>query len=502
MRPIGSKKTPGSGRSPGTPNKRTLYLQSRADELGVHPFDVLLYLAGGRWEELGYPSRTYVEHGKDHSNEYDYVSPEIRTKAASEACQYLYPKRKSIEWKDTTETAALTGKKSFAEFCEAAGYPKPFDKQIEMSRFALEEEVPRLLLGSRGYGKTDYITIQSVGYDIYLRGSDSTNLIITKSSKRNTSIIAEIASGLKANGVDLERENATQIRIKGHVGKDESVECLTIKTSMRGRHPNRVVMDDPTTDEDVSEAMRLLVKRRYNEVMKLTSNVIVIGQPAHKDDLYAELRGIVKTLEMPFGTIPELDHDLEAQRLAGVDEASIAASYYLKIVSEGQSPFDRVKFMDKFPSDGSAVAFIDPSFEGGDWSAVSIIKQHMQGIAVVGFCWKRPWNLVLDQMIPHFIKYGVKRVAFETNSLGDLPVEMLRKITPASVGVVGLKSNTNKHSRIMAAGAFAHMIHISKESDREYVKQVQGYEFGCKHDDCPDSLASGMSWIGLIKGKQ
>jgi len=500
MRPIGSKKTPGSGRSPGTPNKRTLDLQSRADELGVHPFDVLLHLAGGHWKDLGYPSRTYVEHGKDHSNEYDYITPEIRTKAASEACQYLYPKRRAIEWTDTTPTQPTT-RKSFAEFCKQAGYPEPFPKQEEMRVFGFENVEPRLLLGARGVGKTDYLTIMGVAYDVYLHGSESTNLIITKSSKRNASIMGEIAKALTANGVELERENTTSIRVKGHTGKDESVEALTIKTSMRGRHPKRTIMDDPTTDEDVSEAMRLLVKRRYNEVMKLCSDVLIIGQPAHQHDLYADLRGIVKTMEVPHGTIPELDHDLEAQRLAGVDEASISASYFLKVLTEGTAPFEAVKYIDRMPAGESAIAFIDPSFTGGDYTGLTILKAYMGGVAVVGFAYKKAWNHALDEIVAQLRKYGVKKLAFETNSLGDMPITMLRQMFNGTVGVVGRCSTTNKHARIMAAGSYAHLIHLSRESDKTYIDQVVKYGYKAKWDDCPDSLASCLEWAGLVRGK-
>jgi hypothetical protein len=39
-------------------------------------------------------------------------------------------------------------KKTFSEFCEKAGYPLPFDKQVEMVQFGMGESVPRLLLGA------------------------------------------------------------------------------------------------------------------------------------------------------------------------------------------------------------------------------------------------------------------------------------------------------------------------------------------------------------------
>jgi hypothetical protein len=392
-------------------------------------------------------------------------------------------------------------KRSFEDFCIKADYPKPFPKQIEMMDFAITETVTRLLLGARGYGKTDYLTILGTAYDIYLNPEHATNLIITKSKERNASMLREIQQACMKNGVVFDRANATHLRARGLHGKDHSVSAVTIKTvTLRGRHPKRVIMDDPVTEDDVSEATRHHVKRVYNEVMKLTQNVIIIGQPAHQYDLYAELRGIVRTLEVPHGSIRELDHDLEAQRLAGVSEASISASYMLKVLTEGTTPFNGVRYLDVFPTGSSAVAFIDPS-EGGDYTAVSILKAHMDGVAVVGYVYKRAWNHCLDEIAKHFQTYGVKKLAFETNTTGDQPIDMLRALF-SGVGVVGRRSNSNKHSRIMAAGAYAHLIHLSKQSDRTYLDHVVKYEYKSKYDDAPDSLASCLEWIGLIRGKR
>lgn len=388
----------------------------------------------------------------------------------------------------------------FATFCTTAGYPLPLPKQHEMRSFGFELTVPRMLLGARGYGKTDYLTILSVAYDIYLDRS-STNLIITKSKLRNTAITGEIAHALKANGVTLEKENSAIVKVEGQVGKDASVEAITMRASLRGRHHKRVIMDDPVTEEDVSEAERKRVKRKYNEVMKLCSNVLVVGQPAHKADLYAELRPLVKLLELPHGSIPELDHDLEAQRLAGVDESSIQASYFLKIVSDGGAPFEKIKFIDQFVK-GDSVAWIDPSHKGKDLTAISIVRAYGQGLQVVGFVYKKAWNHCVDEMVKRMIQFGVRRVAIEVNNLGTMPVEILQTaLAPKGIGVVGRDSIKNKHAKIMAAGTAAEILHLSKESDRDYANGVIHYEYGSEPDDAPDSLASCLDWLGLIKGK-
>ncbi len=406
--------------------------------------------------------------------------------------------------KNKDKIGAMKPKKTFEEFALDAGYAAPYPKQIEMMNFGMQETAARLLLGARGYGKTDYVVILGVSYQIYLRPHEDKTLIITKSRERNAAMLKEIAAACKANGVHFEKENATCLRTIGLRGKDHSVSAVTIKTvTLRGRHPERVIMDDPVTEDDASEKTRAHVERVYNEVNKLCSNILIIGQPAHKFDLYAKLRGLVKTLLVPHGTITELDHDLEAQRLAGVDEASIQASYFLKILSEGTTPFDNVKYIDAFPTGESAVAWIDPSFKGTDYTALTILKSHFEGVAVVGFLYKKAWNHCLDEIVPKLLKYKVKKMAFETNSLGDQPIIMLGQLLSGrGIGITGRDSVLNKHSKIMAAGAYAHLLHLSKESDKKYIDQVVQYEYKAEHDDAPDSLASCLEWVGLIRGKR
>lgn len=395
-------------------------------------------------------------------------------------------------------------KKSFKEFCVTAGYPEPFDKQVEMMQFGITDGFPRILLGSRGYGKTDYITILGVAYALYLNPA-LTFMIVTKSASRNTAILAEIQSACEKNGMVFEKSNSTTLRVDGIHGKEDSVSAKTVKSkSFRGHHPFMVLMDDPVTEDDTSEATRKHVKKIYNELNKLTKNILIIGQPAHKFDLYAELRPRLEKLEVPYGSIPELDPDLEAQRLAGVDEASISASYYLKILSEGTIPFENIKYIDVMPVGGTSVAFLDPS-DGGNNTALTIFKMIGQGMGIIGFQWRKGWNHCLDDMVPLLKKYGVSKICFETNKHGPQPLDVLRQVFTAAkldVGVVGRNSNNNKHSRIMAAGIMAHMIHLSKESHKSYIDNVTQYEYAAKDDDAPDSLATGLEWLGMIKGKQ
>lgn len=393
---------------------------------------------------------------------------------------------------------------TFIQFCIQAGYYEPFEKQIEMMRFIVDADEPSLLLGARGYGKTDYGTIMGLAYDLYLDWFDGTptqtNIIVTKTKVRNTAIIEEIAGALKKNGVPLEKENSSCIRIQGLQGKDHSVEALPIRSSFRGRHPYRLLMDDPVTEEDVSEAMHALVKRKYSEAMKLTKRVILIGQPAHAFDLYSEVRGAIRKMEVPHGQIPQLDADLVALRIAGVDQSSIDMSYHLRLPKGGGTVFGNLKRIDAMP-EGDTVAFVDPS-DGGDYTALSVVRGFGQGVAVFGRLWHMAWYDAADEIIAELVKRRVKVLYFETNATGNQPIMQLRQaLAPHGIGVIGVFSITNKVAVIRSAGNVAHMIHLSRESDTAYADQVIRYSHKAKHDDAPDSLARLLETIGFIRGK-
>lgn len=151
---------------------------------------------------------------------------------------------------------------------------------------------------------------------------------------------------------------------------------------------------------------------------------------------------------------------------------------------------------------GSCVAFVDPSFTGGDYTALTVIRQYFDGVAVFGMVWKKAWYDCTDEIVEIIKDKGVVRLAFETNSLGEQPVSIMRvKLFDAEVacGVISWVTTENKHAKIMGLAPFAKYIYVSKDSHIEYLKQCKDYEYKAKNDDAPDSLASAMQWIGVIR---
>ena len=86
------------GRPKGSPNKTSLPLKELAEKLNCNPFEILCRFAMGDAKGLGYVLDTVEQTTpKGDIIEKPLIPPELRVKAASEAAQYLYPKRKAIE---------------------------------------------------------------------------------------------------------------------------------------------------------------------------------------------------------------------------------------------------------------------------------------------------------------------------------------------------------------------------------------------------------------------
>lgn len=398
--------------------------------------------------------------------------------------------------------------KTFEGFCELVGYSKPYKKQIEMMEFAFPADekklVPRLILGARGYGKTDYITILGSCWHIY-KNRITTLLLITKEFERGTEIATEIKEVLKKAGVAMKGKSERKIYTLEAQGKEPTFTNLAVRSKgMRGRHPQLILLEDMITPDDTSEAERLRVQKVYEEVLKLTANVVVIGQPVHKLDLLQKLRYLIPTLEVKYGDIPELDVDLSAQSAAGVSQQSISASYHLKILDDASLPFGGIQTCDY--SAQNVVAFIDPSHMGGDYTAIAIGGMHFKNLIITGFAFKKAWYDLLEEFKLLFQFYNVKSVCFETNALGEDPVNKMRLL---GAPCVGKNSTENKHRRIINAAFFVEHMLFNKvkenfsleilQANEIFINQVKDYEYRVKHDDAPDATAGLMEYLGVVK---
>ncbi len=116
MATIDGKKT--GGRKKGAVNLRTKVGAKAHDiaaRLEIDPFEILLRFAANDWEGLGYThSVRTIYVSEDCSYEVDIIQANERIAAAKAACEYLLPKRKSVE------LSGPEGKDLFQSFADLA----------------------------------------------------------------------------------------------------------------------------------------------------------------------------------------------------------------------------------------------------------------------------------------------------------------------------------------------------------------------------------------------
>jgi hypothetical protein len=103
-----------NGRPRGSLNKKTQELFDKAEELGVNPFEVLLLFAKGDFAALGYDKYQFKQVG-EHAIEELTISPETRLRAAEKACEYLYPKRRAVEFEGDKEGGGIVFKLAYPD---------------------------------------------------------------------------------------------------------------------------------------------------------------------------------------------------------------------------------------------------------------------------------------------------------------------------------------------------------------------------------------------------
>jgi hypothetical protein len=183
-----------------------------------------------------------------------------------------------------------------------------------------------------------------------------------------------------------------------------------------------------------------------------------------------------------------------------------ACNYELKFIADESALFGKIarSGIDAFDTSGTLM-YIDPAFSptGHDYTAIGIISETQdERLAILGFAYREAWNRIacenggiepdpVDSRLAKMIQcYGVKKIAVETNSLGELPQMVLRNF---GVPVVSVNhAQMGKHRRIeTAATVLKELVLIETENtaNRQFVRQVLDYNEDAEFRDSADCLA-------------
>lgn len=142
-------------------------------------------------------------------------------------------------------------------------------------------------------------------------------------------------------------------------------------------------------------------------------------------------------------------------------------------------------------------AFLDPSFKGGDFTALSFLGKQGNSLLCWGKAWREPWNMCLDRIKAEITRTPPHYFWYEDNSLGTVPQQMLAQI---GVNCIGHMSTGVKENRIFKSAAFVkdRMKMVVPLCNSAYITQTKSYSMEADNDDAPDSLASALIKCGII----
>lgn len=397
---------------------------------------------------------------------------------------------------------------SIDQFAINAGFNALENFQKEQYTFIHENgNEPRMFLGCRGTGKSINATVIGTAYKIYLNPA-FTVAIITKEAKRSAELVRAIGQCLEFNGVDLEENNGIKVNRKD---KPKGITQANVKglalggRGFRGLHPDLIILDDPVTELDAwSATERLRVKDKWDEIMKLNSNVAVIGQPVCNKDLYSILRGVILTYEQTWDMIPEkffgtmYKPNLDKLRLT-VSERTIQMSYFLKVPDDPSLAYARIETVNYCCSEN--IMFIDPSGGRGDYTGISIggVFMNTGKFVTVGFMFQEAWFDLLPKLEMLIRKFNVRALYVETNGVGAGMPDMLYK---AGIPSTPINTTTNKHQKIISFADQVPNMALCKlsadvindggilEANENFIQNVKDYTYDAKHDDGIDSMVS------------
>lgn len=415
---------------------------------------------------------------------------------------FALPKLRYLKTKETEEKVSLD------EFARRAGYNALETFQWDQYNFIYcGSKDARMLMGCRGTGKSVTCSILGAAYQIYL-DPNFTIAIVTKEAKRSAELVRAIGACLEANGVILEENNGLKINV---VGKAPGINQANVKglamggRGFRGLHPDLIILDDPVTELDAwSATERMRVKDKYDEIMKLNSNVAIIGQPVSNKDLYSTLWDIIPTMKQTWDMIPDkffgtiYKPDLEKLRMT-VSERTIQMSYFLNVPDDPSLAYAKIETVDYLAP--TNVMFIDPSAGKGDFTGISIGNVFMgtSKFVTLGFMFQEAWFDLLPTIEMLIHKFGVRALYVETNGVGAGMPDMLKR---AGIPCTPINSTENKHHKIISFADQVPNMALYKlssqvindggllEANENFIRNVKDYTYDAKHDDGIDSLVS------------
>lgn len=146
-------------------------------------------------------------------------------------------------------------------------------------------------------------------------------------------------------------------------------------------------------------------------------------------------------------------------------------------------------------------AFLDPSFMGGDYTALSFAANYGGKLILWGYCWREAWNIKRDEIAALLREHNCVSFHYESNCLGSTPDEMFAEV---GIDAQPFYSLGNKHARIYRGASYisGRAVLCKNKGNDAYYKNVTEYTSDAANDDAPDSLVSNLLCNGVIEQRK
>ena len=260
--------------------------------------------------------------------------------------------------------------------------------------------------------------------------------------------------------------------------------------SLTGKHADLIFTDDIVNLEDrLSEAERLHTRQVWQELQNIRNpggRIVSTGTPWHPEDAVSLMPNPEKwDWKRTALLTPEA-----ADRLRERMEPSLfAANYELRHIPAVGTLFPKPPaFTDDASLLRDGIAHLDASYGGGDGTALTLGRKTGDGWVLYGRLWHSHVDTVLEEILAECSRLQCAPLYLEVN--GDKGY-LAREIRRRGLPVHPYTERMNKHIKIASYLRSAWPeIRILRQTDPEWLAQIQGYSANAAHDDAPDSAAS------------
>lgn len=146
------------------------------------------------------------------------------------------------------------------------------------------------------------------------------------------------------------------------------------------------------------------------------------------------------------------------------------------------------------------IAFLDPSFAGGDYTALTFLGMRGGRLVAWGWAYKNAWNTVIDEMVEMLREYSPQEFWYESNALGTVPEDLFGERGIIAYPRVSLGNKENRIYKVAAYTA-SRLDLVVNRCNQGYADLITKYNEEADFDDPPDSLASACLVSGVVSDK-